>query len=255
MRRRLLINLLLLALVAGLGWLAYRDYQTPPAAGLPTLTHLRPEAITRVRIQGPQGQQLLLAREQGLWRMEEPYRVAAAGERVARLLAIAETPLYRRFPAREADLPGYGLAPPRLVLTLDGVEIGLGTTEPLQFRRYVLVEGAVGLIEDLFLHQLQAPAEDFVSRQVLPAGSNPDAARSRVRPLDLSHLLALQADRVEPLRDTPEGVELVVALPGTAGDIPLVLAPDRRRLARPDLGLVYGFYQPLPLRQPALTTP
>ncbi len=249
MGRRVLINLFLLVLVGALAFLAYRDLHAPPAAGLPRLTALRPEAIERVRIQDPKGREVLLVRGQGDWRLEEPYRVPAEMERVTRLLPIAETPLRRRFPAQGADLTGFGLAPPQLRLTLDGVEIAFGGTAPTRFRRYVLVGEAVGLIDDGSFPQLRAPAEDFVSHRVLPQGIQVDGARSSLRPLDLNQLLELRADRVEPLTEPAEGVELVVALAGNPEGLTLVLSPDRCRLARPDLGLVYAFREPIPLRR------
>jgi hypothetical protein len=249
MRRRALINLFLLLWVAVLGYAAYRDLQVPPDPGLLRLTGLRPEAIARVHIQDPRGRSVLLVREQGEWRMEEPYRVAAAAEHVIQLLAIAETPRHRSFSSEVGDLAPYGLAPPQLRLTLDGLEIGLGGTEPVRHRRYVLVGEVIGLIDDGFYPRLRAPAEDFVSRRVLGPTVQVDAVRSRVRPLELDQLLALHADRVEPLTEDAEGMELEVALAGSLEGLRLILSPDRRRLVRPDLGLVYAFSEPIPLRR------
>ena len=255
MQRRALINLVLFGVASILGGLAYLDVTRTGVSDQPSLTPLRPESIAEIRIRDNKDKDILLVREEGRWRMRQPYQVPAAAERIGQLLGIATTPVRRSFPARDADLPGYGLAPAELHLDLDGVGIDFGATEPIRFRRYVRLGAEVGLIDDGFQHHLIAPAEDFVSRRVVPEGARVDPARSRVRPLDLDLLIELTADSVTPLKGQPEGVELEIGVWDAERPLPLILAPDRRQLARPDLGLAYGFREPLPLRPPPPTNP
>jgi hypothetical protein len=248
MNRRALINLILFALAAVLAGIAYLDLSRSGVTALPTLTDLSPDTITEVRIRRGEGDEIHLVKDAGRWQMRTPYLVPAADERINRLLPIAATPIRRRFSVAEAELARFGLAAPELRLELNGVGIDFGATEPVRYRRYTLIQDEIRLIDNGFQHHLIAPAEDYVSRRILPEGAKVDAARSKLRPLDPTVLTDLAADTVSPLRGSPEGIELEIWLVGDEKPIACILSYDRRELALPERGVLYGFRDPLPLR-------
>jgi len=158
MRGRWLVNLILLLLVVVLGAAAQRELERPERG--PILTDLDPGTISAVVIERLGAARIRLQRTSEGWRLLEPLEGAADGERVARLLRIAAAPVRRVLPS-DAEPQALGLEPPRLTLTLDGLELRIGDTEPLAQRRYVAVGDRVSLIDDRHYHHLIAPAQAY----------------------------------------------------------------------------------------------
>lgn len=153
---RWLANLVLLVLVVVLGAAAQRELERDA----PRLTALDPAAVTQVRLERPQQAPLVLARADGGWRLEAPEAMPADRARVEGLLEVARAPIRRTLP-QGAGGASLGLDPPRVRLTIDGVSLTFGDTEPLAQHRYVTVDGALHLIDDRWWHLLTAPAAHF----------------------------------------------------------------------------------------------
>ncbi|MCU0834853.1 MAG: DUF4340 domain-containing protein [Chromatiaceae bacterium] len=158
MRGRWLVNLLLLILVVLLGAAAQRELERSGPG--PTLTDLDPGAIAEVVIERPGMPRTRLERTAEGWFLREPLEAPAGAERVARLLQIATAPVRRVLPSH-SDLQALGLDPPRLTLTLDGLVLRIGGTEPLAQRRYVGVGDRVVLIDGQHYRDLATPPEGF----------------------------------------------------------------------------------------------
>lgn len=159
MRGRWLVNLGLLILVVVLGAAAQRELERSVRG--PTLTDLDPSAISEVLIERPGTPRIRLARTAEGWRLREPIGAPADGERVARLLRIAAAPVRRTLTA-EADLAALGLEPPRITLSLDGLLLRIGATEPLAQRLYVAAGERVYLIDGQHYRDLTAPPDGWV---------------------------------------------------------------------------------------------
>ncbi len=149
-------NLLLGLLVATLLTL----HLLPPAPTHPALTRLDEDRVTSVRVE--QGNRLQLALQKGEqgWRLSHPRAVEARTERVRQLLAIARAPVQQAFPA-EGDLARYGLDKPGAVLQLDQQRLAFGDRDPGQASRYVLADGEIRVIDDLYFNLLKLPASHF----------------------------------------------------------------------------------------------
>ncbi len=154
------INLALVLLVAILGSLAllvpgpdHEETQTP-------LTPLDPLTIQRIRLQRTVGT-LEFTRSSTGWRAVQG---RADDDRLNALTRIAREPSLRRFNAHEAPAQELGLAPPQLVLELDGLRLEFGATEPIRQRRYVRIGDTIHLIEDRHRQQLLAPAASYLSK-------------------------------------------------------------------------------------------
>lgn len=245
MRSRWMVNLLLLIVVALLSIAARRELEQDRR--VPTLTELTPETISEIRLERPGAPPVELLRNAGGWRMESPYRVSANETRISQLLGIAETPVFRSVPEGDAA-PRLGLEPPNALLSMDGLTLRFGNTDPIDHHRYVAVSGQVHLIGDGFRHHLTAPAEDYVSPRLLPDGLAPAGGNLDGTALDdvaLKELGELSGERVVALGEA-ELTGRLLQLGGTeqAGSLRLLVSADGRRWTRLDQRLVYLLADP-----------
>ncbi len=131
----------------------HEETQTP-------LTPLDPVSIQRIRLQR-MGETLEFTRSSTGWRTGQG---RADDDRLSALTRIARGPSLRHFNVNEASAQELGLAPPQLVLELDGLRLEFGATEPIRQRRYVRIGDTVHLIEDRHQRQLLAPAASYLTK-------------------------------------------------------------------------------------------
>ena len=123
------------------------------------LTTLDPEQIDSIRIERGARLEIVLERQGGVWLLQHPEAAPANPGRVAALLAVAVAPVQQRFAA--AGLAEFGLDHPPATLYLDGTRLAFGARDPAQRSRYVLVDGAVSVIDDLYFNLLGLPARHY----------------------------------------------------------------------------------------------
>lgn len=163
---RWLANLVLLMVVVVLGAAAQRELERET----PRLTDIDPTTVSRIRLDRPQQPPLVIARADGGWRLEAPEAMPADRARVEALLGVAQAIIRGTLP-QGAESASLGLDPPRVQLTIDGVSLAFGDTEPLAQRRYVALGGVLHLIEDRWWHLLTAPPAHFSETAPSRAGS------------------------------------------------------------------------------------
>lgn len=268
MSHRLLLNLVLVAVVVTLGWLAWRGDGPAdgPPPGLP-VTGLDPQSVQRMAVQRPDRPEVSLARDDGGWRLLAPLAAPADEFRVRALLGLAAARSAEGFRAAGNDLTQYGLEPPRARVRFDDVEVAVGDAEPVSGLRYVLSDDQVHLIEDAWFGQVFGDSEAWVDPHPLPRDARPvairlpdaawvmEAGRWRREPADP----AVSADAGTALADAWQRARALAvraldpALPwdGTveivagAGDAPLRFAvariPEAVFLGRRDLAVQYRF--------------
>ncbi|MBK1722064.1 DUF4340 domain-containing protein [Thiocystis violacea] len=239
MKLRWLINLALLIGVLGLALLMREEITR--ARSIPELTDLVADDVYQVRI-ARQGEPTIVLNHDLLgWRMHEPMQLDADTEQVEKLLGILKTPVLRSVPEASAALDELELAPARLTLQVDTVELRFGGIDPLGQSRYVASDGLVHLISDRFYHLLIAPPIDYVSRKLLPRDFNPIFGRLGGVPLDAGSVTALNetvAERIEPLAEALNGSPAELKM-GDGSRLSFVVSDDHRRWARLDQRLLY----------------
>lgn len=243
--RRWLLNAGLLA-IAALLWSA-ASLEDERAETKARLTPLQASGIERIRLQRAGETAVVLERGEHGWVMREPYPAAAAATPIGKLLPLAEVQTRRTLPAAVVDASALGLAQPAIRLWLDDLELRFGGTEPVDGLRYVQVGDLVHVIEDRHLPQLLAPAEDFLSRRLLPPGFSPGIGSIDGRPLTadvLATLADVEALAVEPLGDRLSGRLLSVASADGAEDLRFLVADAGTRWSRLDQRLSYVFTSP-----------
>lgn len=124
------------------------------------LTDLDPTHISMVRIERGKQLSLSLQRVDNRWQIDFPTLGNADPLRVGQLLAIAGIPVQQRFPA-PTELAQYGLQTPVASLQLDKLRVEFGDRDATQQRRYVLINGQIAVIDDVFFNLLGLPASHY----------------------------------------------------------------------------------------------
>lgn len=267
MRPRILLNLVLAAVVAVLGWLAVTGGDAPaPQPGLPVTTR-DPAAIGRIDIAATGQRPVRLVRDGESWRIDAPYRAPADPFRVGALLGLASARSARGFRAAGNDLSQYGLEPALASVAFDDEVVLVGATDPVENLRYVRSADQVHLLPDRWFSQVFGDAAAWVDPRPLAGATDlvsialpqarwqrdargwrrsPDAAApsadAGTRLADAwRHARALSVRALDPAAPWTEQVG--IALRGR--DRPLVFTVATTRdavlLGNPGLGVQYRF--------------
>ncbi len=177
MKKTLLLNLGLLALIGVLVLLVLFEPGIEAPVEPPTLLQLDKEAITRIAIQRDAQQDVLLTRDQrDEWWMEQPIRHRADTFRIDSLLRITALKSLSSFSAAEEKLAAFQLDKPAVTLTLNNdITIAFGGSTPLDQRRYLLLNGKVHLISDTLYYHLIGSFPTFLRKQLLADGARIEA--------------------------------------------------------------------------------
>lgn len=177
MKRKLLINLLLLALVAGLGLIAWLQPGKQPEEVLERLTDRLPGTVSKLEIEHPDGRRLAFQRQGGQWRMTVPYQMPGNKAKLDALARVVEAPVLDSFKLPQGRLADFGLDKP-IRLRLDDQQFDFGANDPINFHRYVANDSRLVLLVDRFQHHLNATAELLVSPSLLPAGAKIESIKT-----------------------------------------------------------------------------
>jgi hypothetical protein len=158
MNRWTRINLLLAAMAATLLVLHLWPADSPSYS---PLTALDAADVSSIRIERRNRLVLSFERNDSGWQLAYPQVAVAQDHRVQQLLAIAYAPVQNEFPANES-LAQYGLDAPSAVLQLDQLRLSFGERDPGQRSRYVLVDGRIRVIDDVYFNFLTLPVAHFI---------------------------------------------------------------------------------------------
>lgn len=170
MNSRALLNVALVLAVAALAALVYFQPGLKEESVAPLLTKLDPKQVKELRLSNEQGE-LVLQREGDEWRLQQPVAIAANKFRVDQLLHWLVVSSVQSYSAAELDLAKFGLKQPQAVMAADGVELRFGNLDPLNHRRYLLLNDAVHLVAESELTAPTSPWNYFVSPLVVPPGA------------------------------------------------------------------------------------
>ncbi len=163
------------------------------------------------------GKQIVkLEKQQRSWHIIEPFQLAANDIQTYGLLSILKENSFAQIISKDEELDKFGLKNPSVRLLLNNKEINLGTTDPINFRRYVLIDGTIHLINDAIYRYLSMEATRFISYALLPENKDiieislphtklskdNEDARWTVSPDSISNNSALSADEINALLDS-----------------------------------------------------
>jgi Domain of unknown function (DUF4340) len=166
LRRRWLLNAVLLVLIGGLAWVAvYRSGQEKAVAG-PPLTSLSAAAVTRIRIERPDQPAIALEKKSDEWKLTAPVATRANPFNVDTLMRVLAAPTDTRLPAATVQLANFGLEKPRARVWFDNDEIDFGSLHPLKNQIYVLYKNEVVLIPGYHLAAATYPYTNFIDSRL-----------------------------------------------------------------------------------------
>jgi len=163
MKSRLLVNLALAVLLAGLGLFAWLR-PGPATAPEYRLSDLAPAAVQRLTIGRPGQPDLVLQKRGADWHVIAPYAARADNQAVAHVLALLSAVGTQHFPAD--DPARFALDKPLLRLRLNKQEFVFGTQHPVSGEQYVATGDTVYLVSPSYLADALRLAAD-------PAGTKP----------------------------------------------------------------------------------
>lgn len=246
-RRFLALALGVIALVA-LTLLLWRHAHTPRSQAQPLFT-LVPGAVTRLDARWASGKRITLLQGARGWRMTAPVRAPVDPTRIDAFLAALDESVSRSYPVASVPLKGAGLAPAKLVLTVNHDKAELGRLNPANGLRYIRRGDQVFLVADTVLPRLAAGPWQFISTRLLPPGSRVTGVRIYTRktrddarlPAAWQHARALRVGPV-PSPAPPPLAHVRITLAAPAATLGYdILSRKPLELARPGSGLVYTF--------------
>jgi Domain of unknown function (DUF4340) len=186
MKKRWLLNLIMLAVVAGLVTFLYmRPQANNDALSQHEISQLKLADFTAIKVEFPTKAGATFEKMDGLWRMTTPYKTRADQVSVQRILAIIAAKSVEKFSA--TDLAKYGLDSPQLRLKLinaEGVqEFTFGTFNPVTEEQYVAFKEAVYLLPATYSEAASTQAIELIDKNVLTKDET-----KHIAGFDFSHL-------------------------------------------------------------------
>ena len=160
-RLNLLLAIIVLALGAG-AWMAKQHKDKPKAA----LTALAAEGVNKIVVEWPGSPTIQLEKQGAEWLLTAPVKARADRFEAVGATSLASTEVQGTVEGDDIDLKELGLTPPDHTVTLNGVKLEFGGSDPLQSRRYVRVDGVIKLIDDPASAALDKDYADLVSKEL-----------------------------------------------------------------------------------------
>lgn len=169
MKNRWLLNLIMLAIVAGLIAFLY----TRPQANIdaPTehaVSQLKLADFTHIKVEFPTQAPASFEKVDGFWRMTAPYKARADQVSVQRILSIIAATSIEKFPANDPEK--FGLNNPQLKIKLTGKtneEFVFGTHNPVTDEQYLAYKDAVYLIRANYSEAAATQAVELIDKSPL----------------------------------------------------------------------------------------
>ena len=168
MKSRLILNLVLVFVVSALILFVIYGPDKTGQLTYKQISDINLDEISRIEIQHNKKQKILIHKNDSGWIIQKPFTYRADEFRVLSLLSIAHQNSFTSFDVKENELDKYGLKKPAYTWILDNIRFSFGTTDPLNFRRYVKINNTVHLLEDEKYRFLAQDAVKFSSKILLP---------------------------------------------------------------------------------------
>jgi len=158
MKKPAIINLTLLAILLVLGVLVWLDPFSSPEPQYTLLTTIDPSRVVRIsasRVSQLEFElQLQPAGTAPRWYLTKPLKMPANSLKIQQLLTLLNTNSFRQYRIKSENLAKLGLEKPGWEISFDTNDshavIQFGKTEPIDQKRYVLVNDTVHLIVDRY---------------------------------------------------------------------------------------------------------
>lgn len=168
MNYRQLLNILLLLLIGIVFAVVY--FQPQETGGSTPVSTLDAASINSIKIKQDE-RELLLTKSAGDWFVAGNPPLPAGDYRIKEILRLLSLPSERHYAADEMDLPALGLEPATTLVNFDEFSVALGDTNPIDQKRYLLVNHTVHLIESFQVPTLSVEPEELISKKLIQHSS------------------------------------------------------------------------------------
>ena len=173
MKNRWLLNLVMLAVVAGLVTFLYmRPQANNHAAPQHEVSTLKLADFTSIKVEFPTKAPTSFEKVNGLWRMTAPHKTRADQLAVQRILSIIAAKSTEKFPT--TDLAKFGLDNPQLRLKLTNTagaqEFIFGTFNPVSEEQYVAFKDAIYLLSGGYAELASTQPMELIDKIPLASG-------------------------------------------------------------------------------------
>ena len=164
-------NFALLLIVTGLSYYAYdTNKNTVISKTIAPLIKLQSEAINSIRI-NKRGSDTVIQKQNGTWQITEPINIKANQFRIGSLLKLLSTNNYTQYSTDNLNLEQYGLAKTELSLHVNNIIVHFGNTNPVNGKRYILINQHMYLIDDNFYPLINSQLGTLVDQNLFEKGS------------------------------------------------------------------------------------
>ena len=177
LRRRWLLNLGLLVLVAGLGLFAWYRAGVQPEQTKQPLTNLTADTVRFIEVERPQRLIVRLERVDGDWRLTAPIDARGDSFAIGSLLQLLQAPIEGSVASTGTALARFGLDPPQVTVRFDGAVIRFGEVHPLKNEHFVQHGTAVHLLPSRYYASAAAPHTNYIDSRLIEPGRRPIALK------------------------------------------------------------------------------
>ncbi|WP_455200184.1 DUF4340 domain-containing protein [Kaarinaea lacus] len=173
MQNPLTTNLILLLAIVGLVLIIWLDPFTTPEPDAVLLTQVDVNTVHNITMSKADKVYFSVEKrplDQGIiWYLTKPVEMPANPIKVNQILDLLNTNSFRQYQIKSGNLAKLGLNPPGWEIALDQTIVKFGKTEPIDQRRYVLVDATVHLINDRFSQYSFGSPLMLANLDILPA--------------------------------------------------------------------------------------
>ncbi len=164
--KRLLINLLLLLLVAGLIWFVATRQPEGRKLAESLYDKSMGDNVTRVLIHVEGHDDILIENTAGEnqddhWMITRPIQAEADEDKVQLLFTLLTDPVSASYDAAGKDLSQFGLDKQKMSISFNGVKLLMGNLNPVGQTRYILKGNKIYLIAETASALMQAGLDEF----------------------------------------------------------------------------------------------
>ena len=194
MKKRWIVNLLLLALVVGISLFLHFKPKQQEKSNTYEISSLKMAGFDSVKAEFPTKAPTIFEKKEGYWMMRKPYAARADQPSVQRILSIIAASTATRLPLQDASK--YGLDAPTVKLTLSGAEgehvFTFGTFNPVSEEQYVGYQNNVYLLSGQYGEAAATQPIEMVDKIPLAP-----AERKGLMGFDFAHLEQWEANALK----------------------------------------------------------
>ncbi|MDM8564281.1 DUF4340 domain-containing protein [Candidatus Halobeggiatoa sp. HSG11] len=163
MKKRWLVNIILLVTVVVLGLLVFYTLEQNKPVELPKLTNL--DKVETIHIERLDKEPITLLKNGGSWQITAPFDLPANKFQTENLLQILSLRDYKKIAS--SDLAEFKLDTPLATIKFNQLTVAFGDSSPLNHQRYVQIGNNVYLMRDTWYYYLTGDALAFASLSLL----------------------------------------------------------------------------------------